>query len=407
MNFEKGALSNIATVISGYAFKSSWFGEGENKVIRISDIKDNLVDPIKAVHFDADKHKVAEQFIIQESDILIALSGATVGKFGVADKRAVGMYLNQRVAIIRGHNATNSAYIKYVISGQFMDNLLLLAGGAAQPNLSTKDLANMQIPIPTLDEQKCIATILDKASSICRKRKQTIALTDHLLRSLFLDMFGDPVANPKGWKVDKLNDLSTKISSGSTPKGGSKAYVEKGIPFLRSQNVWRNRVDLDDVVYLDEATHEKMEKTSLKNKDLLITKTGRINTENSSLGRAAMFAGEDDTANINGHVYLIRLKPEVINEFVLYIMTTIEYRDYIRSVCVGGIDKRQINKGHLEEFPIIAPPVELQQQFLEKLKAIEKQKIKLTKQLELANNMFAALTQQAFSGELTKQDKVA
>ena len=86
-----------------------------------------------------------------------------------------------------------------------------------------------------------------------------------------------------------------------------------------------------------------MQKTSLKSGDILITKTGRINTENSSLGRAAMFLGEDDSANINGHVYLIRLKPEVLKEFVLYIMTSLEYREYIRSVCVGGIDKRQID----------------------------------------------------------------
>ena len=139
----------------------------------------------------------------------------------------------------------------------------------------------------------------------------------------------------------------------------------------------------------------------------MITKTGRINTENSSLGRASIFLGEDDSANINGHVYLIRLKPEVINEFVLYIITTKEYRDYIRSVCVGGIDKRQINKDHLEQFPIIDPPVEAQQQFIERLQVIEKQKLALNKQLRLANNMFFSLFQRAFRGELTTQKDAA
>lgn len=295
----------------------------------------------------------------------------------------------------------------YLKSKEFVTWISSKTAGAKMPRVSMNVFWQHEIPLPPLDEQKRIAAILDKADSLRSKRKEVIALNDKFLRSTFLEMFGDPVANSKGWKVDKLSDLSTKINSGSTPVGGSKVYVEKGIPFLRSQNVWRNRVELDDIVYLDEATHEKMSKTSLKNRDLLITKTGRINTENSSLGRAAMFTGEDGSANVNGHVYLIRLKPEVINEFVLYIMTTIEYRDYIRSVCVGGIDKRQINKGHLEQFPIIAPPVELQQQFLERLQIIEKQKVVLNKQLELANNMFAALTQQAFNGELSIQDKVA
>jgi len=405
--FKIGSLSDIADIISGYAFKSTWFGDGNETVIRISDLQDNQINSDKAVTFDLKDNPVSDQFKIQEGDILMALSGATTGKIGVARKKDNGAYLNQRVAIIRGKTQINAQFIKYVLSGQRLNTLLLSAGGAAQPNLSPKDLSSMQIPLPSLEEQKRIAAILDKADTLRRTRQEAIDLTDQLLRSVFLDMFGDPVANPKNWKVEQLKNLSTKISSGSTPVGGSKVYVEEGIPFLRSQNVWRRRLELDDVVYIDEVTHRKMNKTSLKNKDILITKTGRINTENSSLGRAAMFLGEDDSANINGHVYLIRPKPEAMNEFILYIITTKEYRDYIRSVCVGGIDKRQINKTHLEQFPIIVPPVEDQQQFIEYIQAIENQKETLNRQLEFANNMFSSLTQQAFNGELTKQTEAA
>lgn len=89
---------------------------------------------------------------------------------------------------------------------------------------------------------------------------------------------------------------------------------------------------LDDVAYIDNETHFKMRKSSLQNKDILITKTGRINTENSSLGRAAIFIGKDNSANINGHVYLIRLEKGSIHEFVLYILTTDEYRENILGV---------------------------------------------------------------------------
>ena len=195
-------------------------------------------------------------------------------------------------------------------------------------------------------------------------------------------MFGDPIKNPKGWNVKKLKDISTKILSGNTPKGGNQVYVKAGITFFRSQNVWKNRLEFDDIVYIDEATHQKMKKSSLKNKDLLITKTGRINTENSSLGRAAMFLGKDDSANINGHVYLVRLKENIINEFILFILITDEYREYIRSVCVGGIDKRQINKEHLEEFPIIFPPIELQNKFVDFVKQVDKLKFEIYRNLK-------------------------
>ncbi|KAK2240423.1 restriction endonuclease subunit S [Clostridioides difficile] len=213
-------------------------------------------------------------------------------------------------------------------------------------------------------------------------------------------MFGNPVNNPRGWEFKRLNDISTEILSGTTPKGGSQVYIEKGIIFLRSQNVWKNKLVLDDVAYIDEETHNSMKKSSLKNRDILITKTGRINTENSSLGRAAMFLGEDDSANINGHVYLIRLKKNIINEFVLFILTIDVYREYIRSVCVGGIDKRQINKEHLEEFPIILPPVELQNEFVGFIKEVDKLKLKIEDSLKELEDNFNSLMQKAFKGEL-------
>jgi restriction endonuclease S subunit len=213
-------------------------------------------------------------------------------------------------------------------------------------------------------------------------------------------MFGDPIINSKKWEIKNLKNLSTKILSGNTPKGGREVYVKKGITFFRSQNVWRRRLELDNIAYIDEKTHQKMKNSSLKYNDLLITKTGRFNTENSSLGRTAIFLGKDDSANINGHVYLIRLNKEINNQFVLFILASDEYRNYIRSVCVGGIDKRQINKTHLEEFPIIVPPKPLQDKFAEIVEQIETLKQHQTKSKQEIEILFNKTMQQAFQGEL-------
>nr|WP_246784076.1 restriction endonuclease subunit S [Catenibacterium mitsuokai] len=189
-------------------------------------------------------------------------------------------------------------------------------------------------------------------------------------------MFGDPVLNDKSWQVIKLGELCSKICSGNTPKGGSDNYKKEGIMFFRSQNVWKNRLELDDIVYIDEATHERMKETSLNYGDILITKTGRINTENSSLGRSALFLGKNDSANINGHVYLVRINSELVNRnFVLQILISPQYRDLIRRVCVGGIDKRQLNQNHIYDFPIIVPPLELQNQFASFVEEIDKSRL--------------------------------
>lgn len=267
-------------------------------------------------------------------------------------------------------------------------------------NVSQETIRRCPIPLPPLSEQKRIADILDKADAIRRKRQEAIGLTEQLIRSAFLDMFGDPVANPRQWPVKRLQDISTRIMSGTTPKGGKHVYPEEGITFFRSQNVWRNRIVLDDIAYIDERTHRAMARSSLKKKDILITKTGRFNTENSSLGRAAIFMGQDDSANINGHVYLVRLEAEAIHEFILFILTMDEYREHIRRVCVGGIDKRQINKEHLEEFPIISPPRNLQLRFADIVKSHERHSERMKTQRAEANDLFNSLVQRAFKGEL-------
>ena len=391
-------IKDVCTISGGYAFKSNDFTDEGTPIIRIGDISGNKVTINSGTAFIKEYNKKLNKFIIEKGDILVALSGATTGKFGIYDEDRTAL-LNQRVAKISPKQNLNNRYLYH-----YMNMLQVIiyskALGCAQPNISPNDIGEIEIYIPPRSEQDRLSEILDKAQELIDKRKKQIEELDELVKSRFIEMFGDPINNPKGWEVKKLKDMSTKILSGNTPKGGSEVYVDEGIMFFRSQNVWKNKLVLDDIAYIDKETHDRMLKSSLKNRDILMTKTGRINTENSSLGRAAMFIGEDDSANINGHVYLVRLQEGEVNEFVLFILTTNEYRDYIRSVCVGGIDKRQINKEHLEEFPIVYPPIELQNQFADFVKQVDKLKFEMEKSLKELEGNFNSLMQKAFNGEL-------
>lgn len=290
------------------------------------------------------------------------------------------------------------AYIKYYFYGRkFRDSIAKITKKSVnQASFAVNDLKKISINLPDKDEQESIVEKLSRLESIIEFRTIQLEEYDHLIKSRFVEMFGDPVANNMGWDVVKLKKLSTKILSGNTPKGGSQVYVDDGIMFFRSQNVWKNRIELDDIAYIDEKTHKSMAKSSLKHKDILMTKTGRINTENSSLGRAAMYMGADDEANINGHVYMIRMNEKAVKEFVLFIITTLEYRDYIRSVCVGGIDKRQLNKNHIEDFPIIMPPRDKQEEFVSIWKQVNKLKAKVQKSLEETQLLFDSFMQKYF-----------
>ena len=270
------------------------------------------------------------------------------------------------------------------------------SSGTSIPQLTVPDIKKNTLNLLDIAEQESIANRLDKLNGIIKLRTEVISKMDELIRARFVEMFGDPVKNTKGWEVKRLGELSIQINSGNTPKGGSSVYVDEGIAFFRSQNVWKDHLEMEDIVYISNDTHASMKRSGLKNGDILMTKTGRINTENSSLGRAALYVGEDDKANVNGHVYFIRLKPEVNNKFILRILVSVEYRDLIRRVCVGGIDKRQLNKEHIENFPIICPPDSLIDKYIELVDHIDKSKVEVKRALDEAQLLFDSLMQKYF-----------
>ena len=303
----------------------------------------------------------------------------------------------QRTYIIesKNKNTLDTKFLYYFLDS-YVETLRKQAIGGVIKYIKLGNLTEAPIILPQLHEQKKIVDILEKLNSILTSRKQQVIKLDQLVKSQFIEAFGEPIANPMKWPVEKLKDISVLITNGNTPKGGSENYVSHGILFLRSQNIWRNTIDLDDVAYIDEFTHNSLKKSMVHHNDILITKTGRINTENSSLGRAALYEGLDNSANINGHVYLIRLQKVANPRFVTTILTGEAYRKYIRKVCVGGIDKRQINLDQVEEFPIIMPPIELQNHFEKFVKHADKSKFAIQQSLEKLETLKKSLMQQYF-----------
>lgn len=318
-----------------------------------------------------------EGYLFDDELVLLAEDG---GNFGSKSKpiayRVSGKcWVNNHAHVLKPKEMIDVDYLCNCL--KFYDTSGIV-NGATRQKLTQSAMKTMTIPYRELIEQKKIVLKIKIVECIIQAKQKQIHLLNELIKARFVEMFGDPVNNPMKWKVSNLGNLCSKISSGNTPKGGSKVYVNEGIMFFRSQNVWKNHLELDDIAYIDEKTHESMKDTSLKHGDILITKTGRINTENSSLGRSALYLGENDIANINGHVYLVRLNSKNVNRrFVLQILISSEFRDLIRRVCVGGIDKRQLNRNHIESFPIILPPIELQNQFADFVRQVDKSKFNI------------------------------
>lgn len=371
-------LGNLCTIKGRIGFRGytreDLVNEGQGAItLSPSNIIEDKLDLSKCSFISWFKYEESPEIMVFNGDIIYAKT-ASIGKVAIIDNLPEKATINPQFVVLKEIKCDNK-YLYYALrSSFFKEQASSITRGVAIPTISQANLSLLKIPVPSLQEQNRIVAELDLLTEIIDKQKQQLKELDNLAQSIFYDMFGNPVQNEKGWKMKPLKKISSLIVNGNTPKGGESVYVSDGIMFFRSQNVWRNRINYEDVAFIDADTNATMQKSVLHRNDILITKTGRINTENSSLGRAALYEGETGAANINGHVYLIRLNEGVSHQFVLRILIGTEYRDYIRSVCVGGIDKRQINKEHVEEFPIILPPLELQESFAKKIQSIKSQK---------------------------------
>lgn len=229
-------------------------------------------------------------------------------------------------------------------------------------------------PAPPMEVQEQIVAELDKINEVIEDCRELLRNLDALAKSIFYDFFGDIYHNPKRWISTTLGDVSEKISNGANTKIELDTYKKEGIAFFRCQNVWRNRLDMSDIVFVDNETNAKMKNSILKHNDLLVTKIGRLFTENSSLGRVALYDGADGAANLSGNLSFIRLKPIVAPKFILYILISDYFRDYVRNTTSGGIDKRALNNSQLKALPIYLPPLSLQEKFASRIEQIEAQK---------------------------------
>lgn len=171
----------------------------------------------------------------------------------------------QRTYIIENNNVEKLylPYLYYFLE-TYIEELRKQAIGGVIKYIKICNLSDAVIELPSIEKQKKIVKILKSSKKCLDMRNTQMAFLDGLIKARFVEMFGDAVANPKKWPVKKLKDLSVQINSGNTPKGGSENYVKEGIAFFRSQNVWKNRLEMEDIAYIDAKTHANMKRSSLR-----------------------------------------------------------------------------------------------------------------------------------------------
>lgn len=263
--------------------------------------------------------------------------------------------------------------------------------GAAQPQITRANLQKVQIVIPTLVEQQTIASELDAVQEMIDGYKAQIADLDALAQSIFLDMFGDPVTNPKGWEIMKIGEISEVTSS---KRIYQSEQTKSGIPFYKISD-FPNLIEYgysDTGIFISQAKYEELKSQKLvpNESDLLITSRG-------TLGLCYIVKDEDCFYFQDGMItWLKNLKSTVLSAFLGFMFQSSLFKNQIEKA-QNGSTIAYLSIAMIRKFDMIVPPIKLQQHFVSQVEAIEKQKELIRQQLTDAETLMAERMQYYFS----------
>lgn len=217
--------------------------------------------------------------------------------------------------------------------------------------MKANHIEELKIPIPTLNEQKIIAEELDSIGNVIQWYKDLINIHDETIKARFIEIFGEPFLNPKGWEVTKIGDVVTGVRYGT-----SRPAVEGGkYPYLRMNNLtFDGHLDLTDLKYIDIPDNE-IEKCIVRKGDVLFNRTNSVEL----VGKTCVFDLEEEMV-IAGYIIRVRLNEKILPVFLSNYMNSAILKEHLRSMAKGAVNQANINAQELQGIKIYMPPIELQ-----------------------------------------------
>jgi len=305
-------------------------------------------------------------------------------------------YCNERFStstdcfVVKIKETVNAKYLYYFLRANIH---ILEAGfkGAGLKHISKEYLKKVQVTYPedkTIQEK--IVSILEKAEKLKEMRKEADELTDDFLKSVFLEMFGDPTANPCKWKVTDLASICKRITDGThqPPK-----FVPAGIPFLFVSNIVKGKIDFSTKNFISHKTYEELTRTKpIEINDILYSTVGSYGV--------AVLVNTDRKFAFQRHIGHIKPNEELVNPIFLQTLLNTTFIMNQAHKHARGVAQKTLNLSEIRKFRIILPPKDLQNKFAFIVKEIERFMEYQKQSREHIHNLFNNMMQESFKGEL-------
>jgi type I restriction enzyme S subunit len=371
-------LGDAATYINGYAFKPTDRREVGLPIIRIQDLTGNAYD---LGFYDGD---YPEKIEINNGDVLISWS-ASLGVYVWNRGKAL---LNQHIfKVVFDKAEINQQYFVYAVRHK-LDEMAGKAHGATMKHIVKKDFDATMIPYPSIKEQSKIATNLDRVANIIEARKKELQLLEELIKARFVEMFGDPVINEKGWITKPFLEM------GTCKNGMNFHYDESGVDIncLGVGNFGDLSI-IEDTSVLPTVSLNEMpsDEYLLKDGDIVFV---RSNGNKALVGRSLSVYPGDILTTFSG--FCIRYRKNTDEILVPYLLRVLK-SDSIRKKMAGrGANIQNLNQQILGTLIIPVPPIEFQQEFADFAKQVEKSKVAIQIAIDKTQQLFDSLMQEYF-----------
>jgi len=387
-------LGRITTITAGGTpsrGNREYWNNGTIPWVKISDITRKKIT--KTSEFITQKGlENSSAKIFPKGTILLSIF-ATLGDIGILEIDAA---CNQAIAGIRIHDSSkiSTDYLYYYLRS-LKPYFERIGRGVAQNNINQTILKQTLVPAPPLDTQRKIVAILDKAEATQRLRAEADALMWSLFENVFIKLFGNPLENPFGWRVKRLEEVS-EIVSGATKGRKFNDQATTWVPYLRVANVQDGYLDLTEVKEI-EVLESDVDKYALYPGDVLLTEGG----DRDKLGRGAVWNGEVPLCLHQNHIFRVRVNPELLTPEYLNMLTGSTYgKMYFLKSAKQTTGIASINSTQLKNFPAYIPPLELQLKFSEIFKSIEKSRQNQSVSTNQLSVLLKSLMNNAFTGDL-------